>query len=247
MASPGTSTPTTSSFSDLNLNPLTRRRNQQLRVLEGRLTKGLALTAALASGAVVAGEAARRFRERLAQRHPDDADPPRPESTVEALQVAGQASQDTVLVAVAGYSAASRRETAMFNLFVGFVGSTLFVRVSTLGIREGWWPGNVNLGGRHIHHFVPGILLAFLTGAAGLLTENRSLETALAIPFGAGVGLTVDEAALLLGLEDVYWSREGLLSIQLSLGVASFLAAGILGLRMLQRGETRVTQQGLIP
>jgi hypothetical protein len=152
-----------------------------------------------------------------------------------------------VLVAVAGYSAASRRETAMFNLFAGFVGASLFVRVSTLGIREGWWPGNVNLGGRHIHHFVPGILIAFGAGAVGLVTESRSLETALAVPFGVGIGLTFDEAALLLDLEDVYWSREGLLSIQVSLGMASFLAAAILGMRMLQRGETKVADRGLIP
>ncbi len=224
-----------------------RRRNSQLRVLEGRLTKGLAITAFAASGAVIVGEVARRFRGRLAERHPEEEHLLRPESTVEALQVAGQASQDTLLVAVAGYNAASRRETAMFNLFAGFVGASLFVRVSTLGIREGWWPGNVNLGGRHIHHFVPGILIAFVTGAVGLVTESRSVETALAVPFGVGIGLTVDEAALLLDLEDVYWSREGLVSIQLSLGVASFLAAAVLGMRMLQRGEVRAEDQGRIP
>ena len=62
----------------------------------------------------------------------------------------------------------------MFNLFAGFVGASLFVRVSTLGIREGWWPfGNVRVGGRHIHHYVPGILIAFGAGAAGLITESR--------------------------------------------------------------------------
>ena len=230
------------------MNPLARRRRSQLRLLEGRLTKALAATAAVASGAVLFGEAARRFRGRLAERHPEEEHALLPDSPVEALQVAGQASQDTLLVAVAGYSAASRRETAMFNLFAGFVGSSLFVRVSTLGIREGWWPfGNVSVGGRHIHHFVPGILITFVTGAVAIVTESRSVETALAIPFGAGIGLTVDEAALLLDLEDVYWSREGLVSIQLSLGVASFLAAAVLGMRMLQRGETRVTNQGLIP
>ena len=131
------------------------------------MTKGLAVTAAAASATVIAGEVVRRYRRRLAERHPDETHA-LPESPVEALQVAGRASQDTLLVAVTGYNAASRRETAMFNLFSGFVGASLFVRVSTLGIREGWWPGNVNVGGRHIHHYVPGILLAFGTGAAGL-------------------------------------------------------------------------------
>ena len=93
----------------------------------------------------------------------------------------------------------------------------------------------------------PGILLAFGSGAAGLVTESRNLETALAIPFGVGVGLTFDEAALLLDLRDVYWSREGIVSVQLSLAVASFLAAAILGMRMLQRGEVRVSEQGRLP
>ena len=223
------------------------RRRSQLRAFEDRLTRILAPTAAVATAAVLLGEGARRYRRRLAERHPEEGDAPRPDSTTEALQVAGRASQDTVLVAVAGYSATSRTQTALFNLFVGFVGASLFVRVSTLGIREGWWRGNVRLGGRHIHHFVPGILLAFGTGAAALVTDNDNLETALALPFGAGVGLTFDEAALLLDLRDVYWSEEGVLSLQLSLAITSSLAAAILGMRMLQRGEARVSEQGRIP
>jgi hypothetical protein len=173
---------------------------------------------------------------------------PRPDSPTEALEVAGLASQDTLRVAVAGYRTASRTETAMFNIFSGFVGASLFARVSALGIREGWWPfGNVRLGGRHIHHFVPGIVLAFGSGAVALVSENESIETTLAVPFGAGVGLTLDEAALLLDLRDVYWSEEGVLSLQVSLAVASFLAVAILGMRMLQRGESRVSAEGRMP
>ena len=49
-----------------------------------------------------------------------------------------------------------------------------------------------------------------------MLTEDEALEEALAIPMGAGIGLTFDEAALLLDLRDVYWTRQGLLSVQLS-------------------------------
>ena len=69
----------------------------------------------------------------------------------------------------------------------------------------------------------------------------------LAIPFGVGVGLTVDEAALLLDLRDVYWTREGLLSVQLSLGGLALLSGTILALRMLRRGEELGVEQGLIP
>jgi hypothetical protein len=167
---------------------------------------------------------------------------------VEAIQAAGQASQDTLLVAVEGYTAAPRRDTVLFNLFSGFVGAFAWARISTAGIRAGWWPlGNVKVGSSHIHHFVPGIGLAFASGAAGLVTESQEIETALAIPFGVGVGLTFDEAALLLRLQDVYWTREGMLSVQLTLATASLLGATILGLRMLQQGERRRAEQGLLP
>ena len=225
------------------------RRRSKLRAFEDRLTLILAPTAALATGAVVLGELLRRYRGRIAARHPDDPHVlPRAESPAEAIELAGLASQDTVRIAVTGYRTASRQETAMFNLFAGFVGASLFARVSTLGIREGWWPlGNVRVGGRHIHHFVPGILLAFASGAAGLISDDERIETTLAIPFGVGVGLTFDEAALLLDLRDVYWSEEGIVSLQVSLAAASFFAAAILGMRMLQRGETRVGEQGRLP
>ncbi len=225
------------------------RRRSQLRAFEDSVTRVLAPTAGALTAAVVLGEGLRRYRRRAAARHPEDTHVlPLPESPAEAIEIAGLASQDAVRVAVTGYRSASRSETAMFNLFAGFVGASLFARVSTLGIREGWWPfGNVRVGGRHIHHFVPGILLAFTSGAAGLISDNEGIETALAGPFGAGVGLTLDEAALLLDLRDVYWSEEGILSLQVSLAAASFFGAAILGMRMLQRGETRVTEQGRLP
>ena len=54
---------------------------------------------------------------------------------------------------------------------------------------------------------------------------------------GAGIGLTFDEAALLLDLRDVYWTRQGLLSVQLSLGATAILSIAILTLRILRRGE----------
>lgn len=223
---------------------LHRRRRQRERL--DRLTLVLAGSAMATSGAVLLGEFQRRFRGRLAERDEDST--PVIEHPVEAIQVAGQASQDTLLVALEGYTAASRRETVLFNLFTGFVGAFTWARISTAGIRGGWWPlGNVQVGDSHIHHFVPGIGIAFAAGAAGLLTESQEIETALAVPFGVGAGLTFDEAALLLRLQDVYWTREGLLSVQLSLATASVLGATILGLRMLSRGEQRRAEQGLIP
>lgn len=165
-----------------------------------------------------------------------------------AVEAAGAAAADTVNVAVRGYTAASRSETVLFNLLAGFLGSFALVRLSTYAIRERRGPfRNVSIRGRHIHHFVPGILIAFASGTAALLTESDDVEQRLAIPMGAGVGLTFDEAALLLDLRDVYWTREGLLSVQLSLGATAILSIAIITQRMLRRGERQQEQEGLIP
>ena len=130
-------------------------------------------------------------------------------------------------------------------MLAGFLGSFAFVRLSTWGIRDRWWPfGNVRVGGRHIHHFVPGILIAFGAGTVALLTDDDELEDRLAVPMGVGMGLTFDEAALLLDLRDVYWSREGLLSVQLSFGLTAILSIAILTLRMLRRGERARRRRG---
>jgi len=209
-----------------------------------RLTVGLAVAAVATAGTVIAWEGVRMARRRSG---------PRPPATglkgaEQRLETASRATQDTVAVLVEGYEATSRHEAILFNLLTGFVGAFALMRLSTTGIRGGWWPaGNVRLGGRHIHHFVPGILLAFGSGAVALVTSNARLEQYLAVPFGAGIGLTFDEAALLLDLRDVYWTREGVLSVQISLGLAATLGGAILALRMLRRGEERVEAEGLIP
>jgi hypothetical protein len=100
----------------------------------------------------------------------------------------------------------------------------------------------MRVGRRHIHHFVPGIVVAFASGAAAIVTRDEDLEPLLAVPFGIGMGLTLDESALLLELEDVYWTREGLLSVQITLAVAALLASVALGLRFLRRGERIVLE-----
>ena len=210
-----------------------------------RVTLGLGGLALATTGAVVAGELVR-----LVRRRSREAETPSGviDTAGQAIAIAGAGAQDTVTVAIEAYDAAPRHETVLFNLLGGFAASFGLVRLSTHGIRGGWWPfGNIELGGRHIHHFVPGILVAFGSGAWALLTSSEERETMLAIPFGAGVGLTFDEAALLLQLEDVYWTPEGVLSVQVSAGLAAILGGTLLGLRMLRRGERRVEQAGLIP
>ncbi|HEY6781310.1 MAG TPA: hypothetical protein VI111_10160, partial [Thermoleophilaceae bacterium] len=75
-----------------------------------------------------------------------------------------------------------------------------------------------------------------------ILTRNEALEPRLAVPFGIGMGLTLDESALLLELDDVYWTREGILSVQIALAVIATLASAVLGLRFLRRGERVVLE-----
>jgi hypothetical protein len=205
-----------------------------------RATVGLAAVALGTAGAVVADQFSRMLRRRAQDRANHN-----PEVLLEA---APAAAADTVGVAVRGYAAASRSETVLFNLLGGFLGSFALVRLSTWGIRDKRGPfRNVRIGGRHIHHFVPGILLAFSSGTVALLTDNDNVEQRLAVPMGAGIGLTFDEAALLLDLRDVYWTRQGLLSVQLSFGATAILSIAILTQRMLRRGERRQEEEGLIP
>lgn len=202
-----------------------------------RATVGLAAVSLLGSGAVIAGQFGRMLARRT-ERHD-------PESLIES---APAAAADTVGVAVRGYAEAPRSETVLFNLLAGFLGAFALVRLSTWSIRDQRGPfRNVRVGGRHIHHFVPGILLAFAAGTAALLVDDDEIEERLAIPMGAGIGLTFDEAALLLDLRDVYWTREGLLSVQLSFGASAILSIAILTQRMLRRGERRQEAEGLIP
>jgi hypothetical protein len=204
------------------------------------MTVGLAVLALGAAGTLFTGELLRMARRRRESR---DAETPSG-----LADVAGHATRDTLTVARRGIRATPHHEAVLLNILQGFLGAFVFARFSTWGIRSGWWPaGNVRLSGRHIHHFIPGIVLAFGSGTAALVTRSEGAESALAIPFGVGMGLTLDEAALLLGLEDVYWTRQGLLSVQVSLGVTATLAAAILGMRVLRRGEQRGVEEGLIP
>src|SRR5262245_50815098 len=203
-----------------------------------RATVALAAVALGGAGVVLAGQFGRMLQRRAHEEADGDG----------LVEAAPAAAIDTVSVAVGGYDEAPRSETVLFNLLAGFLGAFALVRVSTLGIRDRWWPfENVRVGGRHIHHFVPGIVLAFGAGTAALLADEEALEDRLAIAMGAGMGLTFDEAALLLDLRDVYWTREGLLSVQLSLGATAILSTAILTRRILRRGERRQEEAGQIP
>ena len=154
-----------------------------------------------------------------------------------------QAGRQSVEVAVRGYRAGSARERALLKVLAAFVVTSAITRRSTWVLRRQGRFGpfkELVRGPRHIHHFVPGIILAFASGCAAIVSDDAQLQERMSIPLGIGVALTLDEWALLLELNDVYWSDEGIVSIQVTLGTTALLAALTLALRLLARGERRV-------
>jgi hypothetical protein len=148
------------------------------------------------------------------------------------------ATHEAVNVLRDGYRAGSARENAVFNVLVAFIATFGAARSVTFLIRSGIGPfGNVVIGRRHIHHFVPGIVVALAAGAASIAMQNEDLDKWFAIPFGAGAALVLDEAALLLDLEDVYWSKRGVVSVQLTLGTAALLGCVGLAVRVVRREQ----------
>ena len=121
-----------------------------------------------------------------------------------------------------------------FLILVAFVITFGFIRTSAHLIRAqvSWWPGNVETkGGTHIHHLVWGILLLLTMGYLGLAVDLGSPWLELtAIAFGVGMGLTLDEFALWLNLEDVYWSSKGRQSIDAVVVTVCLLVISLLGL-----------------
>jgi hypothetical protein len=137
-----------------------------------------------------------------------------------------------------GYRAGPANEASLLNLFLSFGVTFAGARAVTMLIRSGRGPlRNVHVGRRHIHHFVPGILICLFTGAASIGLRHEEIDHWLALPFGAGAALVLDEAALLLELEDVYWSDEGLLSVEIGLGTVAVLGSLAMLIRMARRGE----------
>lgn len=121
-----------------------------------------------------------------------------------------------------------------FLFLVSFLSSFGFIRTSAHMIRAqvSWWPGNVEVGGTHIHHLVWGILLVLIFGYVGaVIRPDEPWSHIAVIGFGIGTGLTMDEFALWLNLRDVYWEKEGRRSIDAVIVVTVLAALAATGFR----------------
>jgi hypothetical protein len=125
-------------------------------------------------------------------------------------------------------------EQGLFLVFTGFILSFAFIRMSTRLMRSPrvpWWPGSVVSGsGVHLHHLVFGIVTMMVAGTIGFATLGDSpwLEIC-ALAFGVGAGLTIDEFALWVYLDDVYWAEEGRSSIDATVLAAAGMVLLLLG------------------
>jgi hypothetical protein len=120
----------------------------------------------------------------------------------------------------------------LFLAFVAFVVTFVVTRLITRSIRSGRGPFNDNVSdsGLHIHHAVPGVILVTTGGflAVGAHGQAGWAELA-AVMVGAGASLVLDEFALILRLDDVYWSEEGRVSVELVALAAASLGLIVIG------------------
>jgi len=151
----------------------------------------------------------------------------------------------SVMVIREGYGVSRTRENALFNMLASFSVTFGITRGITWHIREHGGLGpvqNVVVGSRHIHHFIPGGVLALAAGGIAIGMKGSNADKYLALPFGIGVALVLDESALLLELEDVYWTEEGVLSVQIVFAAMAMLSALAYLIRMLRQTQGQDTE-----
>jgi hypothetical protein len=109
-------------------------------------------------------------------------------------------------------------------LFVSLFAAFLVTRVVVRMIRAGRGPfRNIRPGGMHIHHVVPGMFLMIIGGVGGFSADDHPWAEIFAGVFGVGTALVLDEFALVLHLDDVYWEDEGRSSVDVTVLTIAFI------------------------
>jgi hypothetical protein len=134
-----------------------------------------------------------------------------------------------------------RQRSALLS-WLAFTTTFGAVRGITYSIKEGKGPfGNLSVGGAHLHHYMWGIGMLSGVGAIAVHGEDaRRRHPAVALAYGTGLALIVDEFALLLDLKDVYWAKQGRISVDLGVGASSVAATYLAALPLLRALRRRV-------
>jgi hypothetical protein len=111
-------------------------------------------------------------------------------------------------------------ERAALASWLSFTSTFAVVRGITYSIRAGKGPfHNISAGGEHLHHYLWGIAMLAGVGAVAVHGDERHRShPAVAMSYGSGLALIVDEFALLLDLKDVYWAKQGRVSVDIGIG-----------------------------
>lgn len=124
------------------------------------------------------------------------------------------------------------QKLALMLCFVAFVITFVVTRTVTRLIRASRGPfhDHISAGGTHVHHAVPGLVLLVVGAFTALGADDGSAWRPVAgVLVGIGVSLVLDEFALILHLEDVYWSGEGRLSVNVVSLTAACLGLTLVG------------------
>ncbi len=137
------------------------------------------------------------------------------------------------------------RQRAALTSWLAFTGTFGAVRGITYAIRAGRGPfRNLSVGGEHLHHYMWGIGMLAGVGAIAVHGEDaHRRHPAVTVSYGSGLALIVDEFALLLDLQDVYWAKQGRISVDLGIGAiaaAGSYFAALPVLRAVRRDRSRV-------
>jgi hypothetical protein len=116
------------------------------------------------------------------------------------------------------------------------------VRGITYAIKDGKGPfRNLSVGGAHLHHYMWGIgLIAGVGGIAVRGEDSQRRHPVVSLAYGTGLALIVDEFALLLDLQDVYWAKQGRISVDLGIGGSSLAGTYFAALPLFRALRRRV-------
>ena len=139
----------------------------------------------------------------------------------------------------------SGQQSALIS-WLAFTGTWGAVRGITHAIKAGKGPfKNMSLGGEHLHHYMWGIGLLTGVGAVAVRGDEKlRRHPGTALAYGGGLALIVDEFALLLDLQDVYWAKQGRISVDVAIGGIAAAGSVFAALPVLRKVARRLRERG---